>query len=392
MQGSEPQPEESTPSGADDVHHLQADDGPPSNQASSGRRPSWKLGLRQKLRAKWRKQDQQSSPNEQQPDEQQIHLDELIQGAGEDTDEETTAATVLLGQHSQSASVAESSIGYQDPTGWGSRLRRRAFRYIPMIGYHHMLMFISMIAITFLSLVLAGCSSQSIPNIYLLELSYVPSPDSNISRGHEVLSPSFYTLVANFSSAGALAARVGYFGICMNPNADGQSTGWLCQSSAGALGAVVDGAGDPLNLLTIADSFRDKVIVSMMMIISMVLLFLSICTLASFPGWRTEFDDSGSEIEVKQFPARPMVQLVMAFQILAACVLVTAMTWQHIAVVAQVATTEAAFGGAVKGGVGDVAMGLGWGALAANVLVVVGTTIMMLNLRLLRQIVDDDED
>ncbi|KAL4909621.1 Ca2+ regulator and membrane fusion protein Fig1-domain-containing protein [Aspergillus multicolor] len=385
MQGSETQPEAEAEAQATPPS-VQDDARPPHSVLPANlppflRPPFQKLGLRQKLKAKWRKKEQQH------PDEQQFYQDELVQGVGDEEDEEATATSVLLSRHSRSSSRSDSHVddqGDEGPDRWREVIRqklRRSGRFVPMIGFHHILMFISLIAIIFLSLVVAGCSSQAMHDIYLLELSYVHPPVSSMGNGEEITSPSFYSLVANVSSTGHLAARVGYFGICMARNTDGQLTGWLCQSSVKILTAAINASNDPLNVLAIADNFRDQVILSMMIIISVILLFLSICIMATFPGWHEEVDDSGSEVEVRPFPSRPKTQLCMTFQALAALVLITAILWQHVAAVAQAATTEAAFGGTVTGGVGDVAMGLSWGALAANLLVVCGIGFMILNLR-----------
>ncbi|RDW89943.1 Fig1 domain-containing protein [Aspergillus mulundensis] len=393
---TQPEPEAQSqatpPSVHDDVHPAHG--GLPGSQPPFLRLPLPKLGLRQKLKAKWRKREQQPSEDEQQPDEQEFYQDEPVQGIGDEADEEVTAASVLLSRPSRSGSESDSHVDDEGSNRWweiSPPVLRRAGRFVPMIGFHHVLMFITMVAIIFLSLVVAGCSSQSMHNIYILELSYVQSTNSSMRSGEEVSSPSFYSLVANVSSTGDLVARVGYFGICMATNVDGQLTGWICQSSAKTLAVVINASNDPLNVLAVADNFRDQVIVSMMIIISIVLLFLSICTMALFPGGHDGVDESGSIIvEVAPFPSRPLTQLVLAFQTLAALVLITAILWQHIAAVAQAATTEAAFGGAVTGGVGDVAMGLGWGALAANLLVVCGVGVMILSLKLLRRLSDEE--
>ena len=84
--------------------------------------------------------------------------------------------------------------------------------------------------------------------------------------------------------------------------------------------------------------------------------------------------------------------MVLAFLLLALLFLITAILWQHVAVVAHAATTEAAFQGAVRGKVGNVAMGLGWGSIGLVMLVGVGVLIMILNLRLLNQQITAEEE
>jgi hypothetical protein len=104
-------------------------------------------------------------------------------------------------------------------------------------------------------------------NVYLLELSYHNEGwnSSLHNRELEVPNPSFYSVVANISSTGNLAVRVGYFGLCMATNTGGDSVSWTCRGKAKELVTLVEGVQDPLNILAIADNFRDQVIVSVVM-------------------------------------------------------------------------------------------------------------------------------
>ncbi|KAL4745415.1 Ca2+ regulator and membrane fusion protein Fig1-domain-containing protein [Aspergillus terricola var. indicus] len=124
---------------------------------------------------------------------------------------------------------------------------------------------------------------------------------------------------------------------------------------------------------------------------SIVLILLSFSAMATFPGWHTEIDGGGDEINVKPAPSRPVAQLVLSFDALASMVLIVAVLWQHVAVVAHAVTAEAAFGGAVKGDVDAVAMGLGWGAIGAVLVVTFGIAIQILSMRLYG-LIGDEED
>lgn len=101
-------------------------------------------------------------------------------------------------------------------------------------------------------------------------------------------------------------------------------------------------------------------------------------------------DASGDEVEVKPFPAMPVAYLVLSFDALASLVLIVPVLWQHVAVVAHAATAETAFGGAIKGDVGAVAMGLGWVAIGAVLLVTFGIAIQILSLGALRLITNEE--
>jgi hypothetical protein len=143
---------------------------------------------------------------------------------------------------------------------------------MPFIGYHHILMILIAIAIILLcklsqssycgpalinipALLLAGCSSSSplIPEIFLISLYYTqypPTPDTaQVDFG-------VHTAISNIVGNAHLEARVGYFGICINP--DGGS--WLCSNNATALADQVSVDQDPLNLIWLASQFKDTII------------------------------------------------------------------------------------------------------------------------------------
>jgi len=105
------------------------------------------------------------------------------------------------------------------------------------------------------ALLLAGCSSSSplIPDIFLISLyyqSYAPVPST--AQADFNVHNAIATVVGN----ARLAARVGYFGICINP--DGGS--WLCSNNATALANEVSLADDPLNLIWLASQFKDMIV------------------------------------------------------------------------------------------------------------------------------------
>ena len=105
------------------------------------------------------------------------------------------------------------------------------------------------------ALLLAGCSSSSplIPDIFLLSLyykSYEAVPDT------AQVDYNVHTAIENIAGNAQLQARVGYFGICVNP--DGGS--WLCSNNATALAKEVSVDQDPLNLIWLASQFKDMIV------------------------------------------------------------------------------------------------------------------------------------
>lgn len=64
--------------------------------------------------------------------------------------------------------------------------------------------------------------------------------------------------------------------------------------------------------------------------------------------------------------------------------------WQHTASVGASTITQDLGNGSVRSGVGTSAMVLGWFGFGLMVVVTIGLLVMILNLRLLRQLTDDE--
>jgi hypothetical protein len=156
-------------------------------------------------------------------------------------------------------------------TGWR--------RFVPLVGYHHVLMILIAIAIVLLgenrfpsctegyqetkltasspllALLLAGCSSTSpgIPDIFLISLYYEKYPP--VFDPAQV-QPAVTTAVANIVGSAQLEVRVGYFGICIQP----ENGAFLCNQNASALADLVRVDQDPLNLIWVASTFKDSIV------------------------------------------------------------------------------------------------------------------------------------
>ncbi|KAL2802377.1 Ca2+ regulator and membrane fusion protein Fig1-domain-containing protein [Aspergillus granulosus] len=367
-------------------------------QASSPSFPLLRrLRVRSKWKAKWSRRGKQRENDQHQEEHDQEEAEEAEDS--EDSEENDNESIIVVEQDSRSGSTYSSYMTDNIPhwkAAWNRvrmflpKIKFRYFlRFIPMIGIHHILMITSAVAITML---FAGCSSHRMRNIYLLEVSYHHGQsDSSLEHGSAISNPAFYSLVANISSTTDLTVRVGYFGVCMaTQEGENTSLSWSCRSKASDLAGQVTSLQDPLNILAIGDNFRDEIIVSVIVIMSIIPIFFGFYILSTFPGWHEEVDGEGDEVEVKPFPSLPVVTIALAFYVLAELFLVVAILWQHVAVVAHSATTQAVFNGAVRGDVGAVAMGLGWGAIGANLVTTLGLTMMILSLRILRDLTDYD--
>ncbi|EHK43996.1 hypothetical protein TRIATDRAFT_200893, partial [Trichoderma atroviride IMI 206040] len=269
---------------------------------------------------------------------------------------------------------------------------------VPFLGYHHVLMILIVVAIILLctrsnssyavanrsitALLLAGCSSSSplIPGIFLLSIyykSYEAHPDT------AQVDYSFYTAMQRLTGNAGLQARVGYFGICVNP--DGGS--WLCSNNATALAREVSVDQDPLNLIWLAAQFKDMIVFPYLIIIAIIFAFICLLLLATFPGWHEEEDSEGSEREVKPFPSRPVSQIALAIIFIASIFVLVSVLWQHTASVAASVIAQDFGNGVVKSGVGTSAMVMGWFAFTLLIIVTIGLLVMILSIRVLSSMV-----
>lgn len=160
-----------------------------------------------------------------------------------------------------------------------------------MIAYHHVLMIVIAIAIiTFCkaskqrpchygcmtnshaAVLLAGCTSDGMSGVYLISLQY-NAPSTPIPTLPGEVNPIISHAIRNVSQAGngsTFAIRAGYRGICMGQD----DLSRICSSSAEKLARMARaekktiGHGntsmevilDPLNLIMIAEDFKQKVV------------------------------------------------------------------------------------------------------------------------------------
>ncbi|MCJ1446320.1 MAG: hypothetical protein MMC23_006825 [Stictis urceolatum] len=257
-------------------------------------------------------------------------------------------------------------------------------RLLPFLGYHHVLMIFIAIAIILLSLLLAGCSSSSplIPGIFLISLYYKSYPPVYDTAQ---VDPGVTSAISNIVGSAQLEVRVGYFGICINP--DGGS--FLCSNNASALAGQVTVDQDPLNLIWVASTFKDNIVFPYLIIVAIIFAFVCFILLATFPGWHEETDEHGSERDVKPFPSRPVSQVALALIFVASIFVLVSVLWQHTASVAASTIAQDLGNGSVKSGVGTAAMILGWFGFALFIIVTIGLLIMILSIKLLDEIVDE---
>ncbi|KAJ5722882.1 hypothetical protein N7488_000917 [Penicillium malachiteum] len=106
------------------------------------------------------------------------------------------------------------------------------------------------------TLLIAGCSSSSLKDVYLLSLEYKDTSSLALSDS-TIVSTGIAHAVQNITQSGdepTLQVRAGYMGLCVMLS-DGD---WVRSTSASSLANIVklsinaaDGTRDPLNLIYI---------------------------------------------------------------------------------------------------------------------------------------------
>lgn len=227
------------------------------------------------------------------------------------------------------------------------------------------------------AVLLAGCSSySSMTNIYILGLSYTNSTPHGLTLTGQNLS----SMLSSYKGASHLEVRTGYFGTCIRQ----RGIVWLCSADANGLAQQIGAENDPLNLIGAADKFKEDVLFSGLLFMAVVLAFLSILLLASFPGWHEESNQlTGSMIDVKPFPSKVVSRIALTFSGVAAILLLIAGLWQHVGSVGAGAMAEMTNYGNVKTEIGTGAITMAWVSFTLVTLVSTGLLVMILSIMIL---------
>ncbi|KAF2401574.1 hypothetical protein EJ06DRAFT_528757 [Trichodelitschia bisporula] len=251
-------------------------------------------------------------------------------------------------------------------------------RFVPWLGYHHVLMLFCLGAIVLWSITLAGCSSySSMTNIYILAVEYAngtaPKTATNVS-----------SMLREARGIAQLQSRVGYFGQCVRKG----GIAWVCGGDAQTLVSEF-GNDDPLSMLDILGQFQKDVLFSGFIFMAIVLVFFAVVTLATFPGWHQETDDTGEEIDVKPFPSKVAIKFCSLTSGFATVFCIVSALWQHTAAVSAATMIEGLSYGNLKASVGPGAMALSWLGVALLCVVNLGIVVMWASMAILDQLTED---
>lgn len=122
----------------------------------------------------------------------------------------------------------------------------------------------------------------------------------------------------------------------------------------------------------------------------MALTGLAFAGLATFPGWHEERDArTGSDIDIKPFPSRPVSQAVTATLFMASIFLLVSALWQHVAAVSAATNISTMSQRRLVVHVGAAAVALVWLPLAMVVVGLQGMLVMILSVHLLDRLTDE---
>lgn len=125
-------------------------------------------------------------------------------------------------------------------------------------------------------------------------------------------------------------------------------------------------------------------------LVSIVLDFATSCLLATFPGWHEEQDAvTGSDVDVKPFPSRPVSQAALALSFVSAVFLLVSAFWQHFSSSAVATALEFTVFQVVGASVGSVAVGLIWTSFFLVAAVTAGLLMMILSIIVFDRMTDD---
>ncbi|KAK1676415.1 Ca2+ regulator and membrane fusion protein Fig1-domain-containing protein [Colletotrichum godetiae] len=259
------------------------------------------------------------------------------------------------------------------------------YRFVPVLGYHHVMMITLVFPIILLSVLLSGCTAENLNGLCLISLSYSSEPSGTSSNQTETGSNSNTTT----ADRPPLEVRVGYFGMCIK-----SMNQWVCSTNSRVLDSFAQrtqqGEGSDSALLTLAaDRFREEIIFKGLLFAPIILGFFVIFLLSLFPSWHDSEESVASGREA--VPTRAISILACFCTFFAAFLYLIAVFWQHLSSPAAISMGKAFTGGAVVGSVGTGAMSLGWISVFLLLCTSFGLLIMILSIRVLSQMLVEME-
>lgn len=123
-----------------------------------------------------------------------------------------------------------------------------------------------------------------------------------------------------------------------------------------------------------------------------VLAFIAVLGLASFPEWHDETSEAGSLREVRNFPSRGISNLAFGALVIAGLLQVICSVWQHVAAAASTSLGKAFNDQGAGFHVGKAAIGLCWSASFLILFTAFALRVMLDSVVVLSTMVEDNDD
>ncbi|CAH0058827.1 unnamed protein product [Clonostachys solani] len=255
---------------------------------------------------------------------------------------------------------------------------------VPILGYHHVLMIISVISLVGLGLTLGGCSrTGTLQNFHLLSISYRSDIAPVDATSPLMLNDTLPDILHQWTLKGAdepmraEVVQVGYWSICVKL----QQGDWQCRLRQPAAHVT-----DPLGVIEAAFDFQKHVTSSVLVILGVVFTLSNLVVLLLFPGWNTP--DDGSE-DFRPYPSSKYATVLVVTNGLAGAMLYIGMAWQQIAIASAATIIEGLRYGSVEVQIGVTAAVLGWLGVFLSFLCMLGGVLMGVSLHLLDELSQD---
>lgn len=193
-------------------------------------------------------------------------------------------------------------------------------------------------------------------NVYVLEVKYINSTDIRPNP----LVQSLSGVLNNHKGSSQLEVRAGYFGMCVRQ----RGIIWICSRDIDSLAEQIGFDNDPLDLIGTTSRFRDGVLFSGLLFISIGINFISIVNLAVFPNWHEKSIDLDSGSELQWAPSQATMNAVSSCCFASAGLTMVAALWQHVGSVGAAAMADNANYGNVKAEIGNAATAMVWASYA----------------------------
>ncbi|KAF2119528.1 Ca2+ regulator and membrane fusion protein Fig1-domain-containing protein [Lophiotrema nucula] len=242
------------------------------------------------------------------------------------------------------------------------------------LGYHHVLVILFLLPSLICHCLLLAGSFSSLTSIYVISLCY------------EDVAESLAVITVPSESTG-LEVRAGYFGIA----ARSSNLPWKHAPSDGSLPMRYHDVQDPYSIVATGSQFKNDVLFPGLIILVDVLCLLSAIGLLNFPNWIDERDRiTGSEINVKPFPSRPVSRAIAACLGFASALAFGSAVWQHTSAASVACLAETLSQSQIHVRIGTTAVALVWAPVLLIALAFIRLAQEILSIFILDKLTDND--